>query len=243
MAHNFLNYLLLLRGHTLFLIITLLAQTVQAEPTIIEKANSEQKPSVSIARIYFTGEVTGRKTDDLIKAIDHANINYNSLQHIYLYINSFGGDMDGAYAAYWAVRSSRVPITAVNLGIVMSSASMIFCAAPQRESFRGAQFILHPAAIVGDDYSFQPDQLARASREMGRYNEMFRSTYQECTTFSEKELVSFLYSENSRKELTSQEALQSGLISRFAEKIVDGTVSYFISDYSDNDGKKLSAVE
>ncbi|HWT63274.1 MAG TPA: ATP-dependent Clp protease proteolytic subunit, partial [Ochrobactrum sp.] len=143
---------------------------------------------------------------------------------------SYGGGMEGGYAAYWAVKSSRTPVTTVNMGMVMSSASMIFCGAEDRQSLKGGHFILHAASVsVGNDY-VQPDQLQRQVQRLDGYNAMFHDVYKECTKLSEQELTAMFQGENQRRFMLPDEARQTGLITKIADKIMDSSVSYFVTD-------------
>ena len=202
-----------------------LADVIKIGPSEGKIANS-----ISSVKIYYAGEVDREKTFSLIRSIDDANLNYPELKHIYFYLDSYGGDMDSGYAAYWAIKSSRTPITAINLATVMSSASMMFCGASERLSLKGSRFILHPARILGSDYSFQPDQLNMKERDLQGYNQMFSDIYKECTTFQRNEIDSILQSESQRAFLLSDQAIAKGIISGVAEKIIDTPVSYYITD-------------
>nr|WP_162995033.1 ATP-dependent Clp protease proteolytic subunit [Brucella intermedia] len=192
--------------------------------------DDNKKDEVSVAKIYFAGSVNEQKVGELIQAIDDANINYKKLKRIYLYIDSYGGNMDSGYAAYWAVKSSRTPVTTVNMGTVMSSASMIFCGADDRQSLKGGRFILHPASVSLGNSSYQPDELERKRQELEGFNAMFRDVYKECTKLSEQEIADLLHAENQRRFMLPDEARQTGLIAKIADKIVDSSVSYFVTD-------------
>lgn len=196
--------------------------------------DNNKKDEVSIVKIYFSGSVNEKKAGELVQAIDDANINYKKLKRIYLYINSYGGDMDSGYAAYWAVKSSRTPVTTVNMGTVMSSASMIFCGADDRQSLKGGRFILHPASVSLGNSSYQPDELERKRQELEGFNAMFRDVYKECTKLSEQEIADLLHAENQRRFMLNDEARQTGLIAKIADKIMDSSVSYFVTDTNKN---------
>ncbi|MBB3218992.1 ATP-dependent Clp protease protease subunit [Ochrobactrum sp. RC6B] len=225
---NFASYL-----YVTFIIFNSIS-AANANSRKIGPEDNNKKDEVSIAKIYFSGSVNGEKVGELIQAIDDANINYRKLKRIYLYINSDGGDMDSGYAGYWAVKSSRTPVTTVNMGMVMSSASMIFCGADDRQSLKGGRFILHPASVsVGNAY-VQPDQLQRKVQQLDGYNAMFRDVYKECTKLSEQEIADFLHAENQRRFMLPDEARQTGLIAKIADKIMDSSVSYFVTDTNKN---------
>lgn len=101
--------------------------------------------AVKVAKIYYTADVNAETVSDLARVIDELNIGYKNLEAIYLYVSSYGGDMDSGYVGYWLVKGSRIPVTTVNIATVGSAASMIFCGADDRQSLQGSRFILHPA--------------------------------------------------------------------------------------------------
>jgi len=195
-------------------------------------ADEKDHSTLSEAKVYFTGEVTAQKAAALFRALDDANISYPKLKHIYLYIDSYGGDMDSGYAAYWAIKSSRTPVTTVNLATVMSSATMMFCGGKERASMKGGRFILHPAAAGIELKWAQPDQLAALQKNVSEFNRMFADTYRECTNMNETEISHTLYSENQREFLLPHDAISKKMISVIADKIVDTPVSYSITDSS-----------
>lgn len=186
--------------------------------------------TVTEGKIYFTASVDDQSTTALMQAIDDLNISYKNLKKIYLYIDSYGGSMDGGKVAYWAVKSSRTPVTAVNLSTVMSAATMIFCAAQDRQSLKGGRFIMHPARMYGKDYSFKPDQLSDFDKKLKGYNQMFADVYKECTTLNDDEIKSVLFSENNKITLLPDEAKAKGVISKLADKTATTPVAYYITD-------------
>lgn len=199
-----------------------------ADATKVSIIDEKAKSEAEVGKIFYVGGVTSSKVIDLIKAIDELNINHK-LKKIYLYIDSYGGGMDSGYMAYMAIKSSKIPITSVNLVTVMSSATMMFCGAHDRISLSGGRFILHPANVWVSG-RIQPDQLGIVESNLDEYNKMFFSVYKECTDFSDSEIKSILASENQRRFLSAEEAKMHGMIKGTANKIVDASVVYYISD-------------
>lgn len=224
-----MRYFIQIFSKSFSIILAVLLPVSAASATPIKVGpGGENNDAVSIAKIYYAGPVTPENISELIQTVDDANIKYKSLKRIYIYINSFGGDMDSGYAGYWAIKSSRTPVTTVNIGNVMSSATMLFCGADDRQSLKGGRFLLHPASVNGGNAEYQPDQLERQARNLENYINMFRNVYKECTKLSDQEISSLLSSENQRREMQPDEAQKYGMITKIADKIVDGSVSYFV---------------
>ncbi|WP_028215514.1 ClpP family protease [Paraburkholderia mimosarum] len=190
---------------------------------------ADRRYDVLTSKIFYTGPVTIQKANDLIAALDELNAKYPRLKSIYLYIHSRGGDMDAGYVTYRAIQSSRVPVITVNLGTVMSSATIIFCGAQDRLSFPGARFILHPPSINLSN-RFQPDQLNVATEDLDTAKQMLSDVYSRCTKLNEKEINSMIYSENNRKVLSPDEASADGMVTGKALEIIDAPVSYYVKD-------------
>lgn len=207
----------------------------QAELKKVMPQDEKAFENAAAAKIYFTTGVNTKSVSELIQTIDSLNANYKKLENIYLYISSYGGDMDSGYAGYWAVKSSSIPITAVNLSTVMSSATMIFCGAKDRQSRKGGRFIMHPPYKYYKNRSFQPDELTTARQDLKGYVAMFSEVYRECSLYSDAEISTLLSSENDRKFLLPEEAKEKGVISSVVEQIVTTPISYYITDDNKDD--------
>ncbi len=209
--------------------------TAQAELKNTMPQDEKVLENATEAKIYFTAGVNTKSVSELIQAIDSLNTNYKKLENIYLYISSYGGDMDSGYAGYWVVKSSHIPITTVNLSTVMSSATMIFCGAKDRQSRKGGRFIMHPPSITPQQGAFQPDHFMTAGRDLKGYIEQFTEVYKECSRYSEAEISTLLSSENDRKFLLPDEAKEKGIISGVAAQIITAPIAYYITDDDKSD--------
>lgn len=82
--------------------------TAQAELKNTMSQDEKVLENATVAKVYFTAGVNTKSVTELIQVIDSLNVNYKKLENIYLYISSYGGDMDSGYAGYWAVKSSHI---------------------------------------------------------------------------------------------------------------------------------------
>lgn len=183
-----------------------------------------------IAKIYYTGEMQPSAVSRLVSAFDEVNKN-NDVERIYLYINSYGGDMDAGLMAAAAVRSSAIPVTTVAMSTVGSSATIMFCAADDRRSLPEGSLFLHPASIShqGD---VRPADVAYLEKETRRFNEMFKKTYRACTKLDDAKIAEILHSEYNLTNYSPSEAMAIGLISSVDKKIIPATYSYAITSSS-----------
>lgn len=183
-----------------------------------------------IAKIYYTGEMQPSAVSRLVSAFDEVNKN-NDVERIYLYINSYGGDMDAGLMAATAVRSSAIPVTTVAMSTVGSSATIMFCAADDRRSLPEGSLFLHPASIShqGD---VRPADVAYLEKETRRFNEMFKKTYRACTKLDDAKIAEILHSEYNLTNYSPSEAMAIGLISSVDKKIIPANYSYAITSSS-----------
>nr|WP_250153691.1 ATP-dependent Clp protease proteolytic subunit [Cedecea lapagei] len=188
------------------------------------------KDKNKIAKIYYTGEMQPSAVSRLVSAFDEVNKN-NDVERIYLYINSYGGDMDAGLMAAAAVRSSAIPVTTVAMSTVGSSATIMFCAADDRRSLPEGSLFLHPASIShqGD---VRPADVAYLEKETRRFNEMFKKTYRACTKLDDAKIAEILHSEYNLTNYSPSEAMAIGLISSVDKKIIPATYSYAITSSS-----------
>lgn len=194
------------------------------------------KKDAQIARIYYLAEVSPNRVAELVGALDNLNTNYKSLRKIYLYINSNGGDMDSGSIAYWAVKSSRTPVTAVNLSMVASSATIMFCGAGERLSMPGGTFLLHAPKTWSDRTYVRSDELSNVQRYLELYGKMLTRIYRECTSIPDEEVAKLIRSENDSLLLSPAQAKERRLITDISDRVVDAPVSVFIRDDEKNGG-------
>ena len=71
---------------------------------------------------------------------------------IWIYIFSYGGDMDYMWSIVDAIMMSKTPVYTVNLGVAASAASLIFVAGHKRFMAKNADVIIHEgsASMQGD---------------------------------------------------------------------------------------------
>ena len=96
------------------------------------------------AKIFYSADMEVPTVSALINAIDDIN-NKDEITKIYLYINSYGGDMDSGLMAAAAIRSSKKPVTTIAMSTIGSSATLMLCAAKDRRALPEGSIYLHPS--------------------------------------------------------------------------------------------------
>lgn len=186
------------------------------------QAESEGK----VAKIYYNGEISIPLVSKLINDIDDINQKKN-IGRIYLYINSYGGDMDAGLMASSAIKSSDIPVTTVAMSTVGSAATLMLCAAKDRRSLPEGSIFMHPSWMKYNG-QLRPNDIYALGLDSVRFNSMFSQVYRTCTTMTDKEIETLLYSESNKVMLQPEEAKSKGMISKIDAKIVKSDLSYYI---------------
>lgn len=214
----------MLKFYTSLMVVFLLTsiKIVQAESDVLHQSTNE------IAKIYYSADMKTSSISELIRIIDEIN-EEPDIKKIYLYINSYGGDMDAGLMASAVIKSSRTPVTTVAMSTVGSSATIMLCAATDRRSLPDGHIYFHPSFInfSGD---VRPNNIQEMNNESKRFNNMFKKTYTECTSLNDDIINDILYSESNRVTYTPEEAKNIGLISVIDSKIIEAGKNYYITD-------------
>ena len=211
-------------------ILTSVILACAAMPVSVVNAVSIQKeePRSEIAKIYYSSEMSISSINRLVSIFDEVNKSYN-VKRIYLYINSYGGDMDAGLMASAAIKSSRIPVTTVAMSTVGSSATIMLCAAKDRRSLPDGYIYIHPSFLYYTG-EVRPNNIQEMSSESRRFNKIFKKTYEKCTNLTEDVLNNILYSESNRVTYTPEEAKKVNIISVIDSKIVDADKNYYVTD-------------
>lgn len=211
-------------------IYTSLILAYAAVSTSVVNAASIQKtdPANEIAKIYYSGGINTSSISRLVSIFDEINKS-SGTKRIYLYINSYGGDMDAGLMASAVIKSSKIPVTTVAMSTVGSSATIMLCAAEDRRSLPDGYIYLHPSFIHynGD---VRPNDIQAMSNESRRFNNIFKKTYEKCTNLTDDIINNILYSESNRITYTPEEAKKVNLISVIDSKIVEAEKNYYVTD-------------
>ncbi|MFM5393177.1 ATP-dependent Clp protease proteolytic subunit [Aeromonas veronii] len=179
------------------------------------------------AKIFYSADMEVPTVSELIKTIDDIN-SKDEISNIYLYINSYGGDMDSGLMASAAIRSSKKPVTTIAMSTIGSSATIMLCAAKDRRALPEGSIYLHPS-YTHYEGDVRPNTIKELNQELTRFNDMFRKTYQSCTNLSHERIENILFSESNRVTFTPDEALKIELISKIDQNIIDTPHAFYIT--------------
>ncbi|WP_052118559.1 ATP-dependent Clp protease proteolytic subunit [Erwinia oleae] len=210
-------------------VLLLLPGWVMAKTSVV--ADNTLFADVKTVKITFSGLITPNKSVALQSILDEISQRYVHAENIYLYLNSEGGNMDGALAMFYAIRSTKLKIVTVNQAVIASAATIPYCAGRERGVMREAGFVIHPAQMERlEETNVTPSRLKTSQDYLNVYNRMFRNIYRTCTDLNDEALKKPLESDDTRLYLSSGDALQHKLATRVEETMVSAPVSYFIAD-------------
>jgi ATP-dependent Clp protease protease subunit len=80
--------------------------------------------------------------------MDEISIPKEHLKPIYLFVHTYGGDIEQALFFCDLIISSRIPIVTISMGVTMSAGFLIFLAGHKRLAFRHSQFMCHTGSAT-----------------------------------------------------------------------------------------------
>lgn len=205
-----------------------------AQATVI-RTGIDDAAAVKSVSIHFLAGVSTKSVAELISAIQNVNASYRNAKKIDLFINSGGGDADSGFAAYWAVKNSKIPVRTINSSFVASAATAIFCGGRERFAFSNAYYLMHPASIGGAvAVEYKPDQFLADAKILDMYNLKMKGIYKSCFDIGEAELDEMLSSEGKRKLFDANDAEKMNLSKVVTDYETDSDVNYSIHDGTDD---------
>ncbi len=106
---------------------------------------AKRKPKFYTAGVY--GEITPETTEKLVTAWSHIVQEFKQGDSVELLISSPGGDLDAGIGIYEYLKTSNLPFTARGIGLVGSTAVLIFTAGTQRVLTEGSFIFLHEGSV------------------------------------------------------------------------------------------------
>lgn len=105
------------------------------------------------------------------------------LKPITIFIQSYGGDLSQAFFFCDLIKSSRIPIITVGMGVVMSAGFLIFLAGHKRYCFAHSQFLCHEGSA---GFQGTADQIAEAQKNYKKQLDQMKEYILKNTEIPEK---------------------------------------------------------
>lgn len=146
---------------------------------------------------------------ELAKIIIQMNIEEKDVESpdpIRLFIHSYGGDIEQALFFCDLVKSSRIPIITIGMGVAMSAGFFIFLSGKKRYAFSHTSMLVHSGSAA---FQGTAEQIEEAQKNYKKQIEQMKSYILDNTTIDEK-----TFNKNRNKDwyLSSDELLKYGVI-------------------------------
>lgn len=123
---------------------------------------------------------------ELSKVIIQMNMeerNIENPQPIYIFIHSCGGDVEQANYFCDLIKSSRIPVITIGMGIAMSAGFLIFLAGKRRYAFKHCQMLVHQGSAA---FAGTAQEVEEAQRNYKRLLDNMKRYILESTDIDEK---------------------------------------------------------
>ena len=143
------------------------------------------------------------------------NIPKENLKPIYLFVHSYGGDIEQANFFCDLVMSSRGPIITIGMGVAMSAGFLILISGQKRYAFKHCQMLIHSGSAGFSGTAEQVEEMQKNYKK--QINEM-KEYILERTSIDEK-----TFNKNKNKDwyLTSKELIDYHVVDALIENIDD----------------------
>lgn len=114
--------------------------------------------------IRFFAPVNNQTAQRLVSALDA--LRSRGANSVHLLLATTGGSTDAGIAVHNFIKASGLETTAVNMGVVASIGTVIFCAAARRISMPQARFTFHPNVFNIQNESLGVHQLQEKANQL-----------------------------------------------------------------------------
>ena len=146
---------------------------------------------------------------------EEKDIPENQLKPIYLFIHSYGGEIDQANYFCDLIEASRIPIVTIAMGAAMSAGFLIFLAGKRRYAFKHSQLLVHSGSA---GFQGTAEQIEEAQKNYKKQLEGMKKYILEKTSIDEK-----TFNKNKAKDwyLTSEELVKYNIVDKLIERFND----------------------
>lgn len=147
--------------------------------------------------------------------MEEKDIPKNELKPIYLFVHSYGGDLDQSQMFCDLLISSRIPIITIAMGVAMSSGFLIMLAGHKRYAFKHSQLLVHTGSgtLAGT-----AEQIEEAQKNYKKQINAMKDYILERTQIPEK-----VFNKNKTKDwyLTTNELIEYNVVDKLIDKFDD----------------------
>lgn len=142
--------------------------------------------------------------------MEEKDIPKEELKPIYLWVHSYGGDLEQCHAMIDIIEASRIPIVTVAMGVAMSAGFMLFLSGHKRYAFKHSNLMVHEGSAA---FSGTAEQIEQAQKNYKKQIDGMKEYILSRTSIPEK-----IFNKNKTKDwyLTAEELIKYNV----ADKLV-----------------------
>ena len=147
--------------------------------------------------------------------MEEINIDKKDLKPIYIFIHSFGGDLDQANVFCDLLISSRIPIITIGMGACMSAGFLILLAGHKRYAFKHCQALVHEGSAA---FQGTASEIEQAQKNYKKQIDEMKNYILKRTSIDEK-----IFNKNKNKDwyLTADELIKYNVVDKLIDNFND----------------------
>jgi ATP-dependent Clp protease protease subunit len=147
--------------------------------------------------------------------MEEKDIPKEELKPIYLWVHSYGGDLEQCHAMIDIIEASRIPIVTVAMGVAMSAGFMLFLSGHKRYAFKHSNLMVHEGSAA---FSGTAEQIEQAQKNYKKQIDGMKEYILSRTSIPEK-----VFNKNKTKDwyLTADELVEYKVADRLVDSFDD----------------------
>lgn len=147
--------------------------------------------------------------------MEEKDVPKEELKPIYLWVHSYGGDLEQCHAMIDIIEASRIPIVTVAMGVAMSAGFMLFLSGHKRYAFKHSNLMVHEGSAA---FSGTAEQIEQAQKNYKKQIEGMKEYILSRTEIPEK-----IFNKNKTKDwyLTVSELVEYSVVNKLVDNFDD----------------------
>lgn len=147
--------------------------------------------------------------------MEEKDVKKEDLKPIYLWVHSYGGDLEQCNALLDIIAASRIPIITIAMGVAMSAGFMLFLSGHKRYAFSHSNLMVHEGSAA---FAGTAEQIEQAQKNYKKQIEGMKEYILSRTTIDEK-----TFNKNKSKDwyLSADELVKYNVVDKLVESFDD----------------------
>lgn len=147
--------------------------------------------------------------------MEERDVKKEDLKPIYLWVHSYGGDLEQCNALLDIIAASRIPIVTIAMGVAMSAGFMLFLAGHKRYAFSHSNLMVHEGSAA---FAGTAEQIEQAQKNYKKQIEGMKEYILSRTSIDEK-----TFNKNKSKDwyLSAEELVKYNVVDKLVESFDD----------------------